>query len=155
MTTRAVRPFTNWFLVPVPDSRRSYPPEIPPMTNGVYALADLSGRVLYVGESHTGRLYDTLTRHLRHWFKAGQWQPHYDRNKIQIAWRATRADEAQTEEALLIAHYKPRDNTQMFVFAEEVADDQADDRELTQAELNAVALALERRAETNPDDVPF
>ena len=124
------------------------------MISGVYAIADLAGRVLYVGESHTGRLYETLTRHLRRWFKGGLWQPHYDRAKVQLAWRATSANDAQTQEALLIAHYKPRDNTQLFVFADET-EDQADDRELTQQELAAVALTLERMAETNPDDVPF
>ena len=34
--------------------------------SGVYAIRDTySGEVLYVGESHTGRLYDTLTRHFQ------------------------------------------------------------------------------------------
>lgn len=36
--------------------------------SGVYVIRRKSSRrVLYVGESHTGRLYDTLTRHFRKW----------------------------------------------------------------------------------------
>ena len=36
--------------------------------SGVYAMLDRRSRaVLYVGESHSGRLYDTITRHFRKW----------------------------------------------------------------------------------------
>lgn len=36
--------------------------------SGIYAIVDRRTRqVLYVGESHTGRLYDTITRHFRRW----------------------------------------------------------------------------------------
>lgn len=36
--------------------------------SGVYLIRDArSHDVLYVGESHTGRLYETLTRHLYVW----------------------------------------------------------------------------------------
>ncbi len=36
--------------------------------SGVYAIySTKTGKCLYVGESHTGRLYDTLTRHFREW----------------------------------------------------------------------------------------
>ena len=36
--------------------------------NGVYLIRDARTReMLYVGESHTGRLYETLTRHLYSW----------------------------------------------------------------------------------------
>ena len=36
--------------------------------NGVYVIRDaLDGDVYYVGESHSGRLYSTLTRHFQFW----------------------------------------------------------------------------------------
>lgn len=37
--------------------------------SGVYAIrhVGLTSRVLYVGESHTGNLYGTLTRHFQRW----------------------------------------------------------------------------------------
>src|SRR5436190_19478797 len=36
--------------------------------SGVYAITDATtGQALYVGESHTGRLFDTITRHFRKW----------------------------------------------------------------------------------------
>ena len=152
MPTRAVNPFkpADWFTAPVLDARRSYPPQVPPMIHGVYAIADLAGRVLYVGESHTGRLRETLTRHLRRWFKEGQWQPHYDRAAVQIAWRQTpTGEEAQIQEALLIAHYKPRDNTQLFVFEEA---DEANERELTPEEAAAVDAVV---SAVEAGDVPF
>ena len=42
--------------------------------SGVYAVLDARSRdVLYVGESHSGRLYDTITRHFR------KWRPRKDR----------------------------------------------------------------------------
>ena len=47
-----------------------YHPRIRELANasGVYVIRRReSGRVLYVGESHSGRLYDTLTRHFRAW----------------------------------------------------------------------------------------
>lgn len=154
MATRTVNPFkpADWFTAPVLDKRRTYPPQLPPMIHGVYAIADLAGRVLYVGESHTGRLRETLTRHLRRWFKEGQWQPHYDRAAVQIAWRQTpTGEEAQIQEALLIAHYKPRDNTQLFVFEE--AEPEPDERELTAEEAAAVEAALAAVEAT--EELPF
>ena len=58
--------------------------------NGVYAIrsARLLG-VLYVGESHTGRLYDTLVRHLQQW-KGWNAGPSYDRFQVECKTRKTR-----------------------------------------------------------------
>jgi hypothetical protein len=88
--------------------------------SGVYIIRE--GReVVYVGESHTDRLYDTLTRHFQTWrrwkgFWKGQYaEGHdpgltYDRAKVEVAVRVTSAAQALHEEARLIARLRPRDN---------------------------------------------
>lgn len=53
--------------------------------NGVYVIRDLDHReVFYVGESHSGRLYSTLTRHFQFWdgYTAGTT---YDRDGVEVA----------------------------------------------------------------------
>ena len=53
--------------------------------NGVYVIRDaLDGDVYYVGESHSGRLYSTLTRHFQFWdgYTAGTT---YDRDGVEVA----------------------------------------------------------------------
>ncbi len=88
--------------------------------SGVYVIRE-GGEVVYVGESHTERLYDTLTRHFQTWrrwkgFWKGQYaEGHdpgltYDRNKVEVAVRVTSAAMALDEEARLIARLRPRDN---------------------------------------------
>ncbi len=89
--------------------------------SGVYIIRDAeTHETLYVGSS-TGRLYDTLTRHFQIWrrwkgFWAGQFaEGHdpgltYDRSKVEVAVRLTRADQALDEEARLIQRLRPRDN---------------------------------------------
>ena len=52
--------------------RADYAPQLVKLrgrkASGVYAIFDArSRRLLYIGESHTGRLYDTITRHFRAW----------------------------------------------------------------------------------------
>lgn len=86
--------------------------------SGVYAIVAPRGRVLYVGESHSGRLYDTITRHFRRWAI----DPHldaqgrrrggttYDRRRVSVAYLITRADEAQDHQYAEIARLRPRDN---------------------------------------------
>ena len=77
--------------------------------------------IVYVGESHTDRLYYTLTRHLQQWrrwkgFWKGQYgQGHdpgliYDRDAVEVAARVVPPDEAIELEARLIRKYSPRDN---------------------------------------------
>ena len=63
--------FAEWVIEP-----RGY--------SGVYAIRD--GRdleVLYVGESHTGRLYDTLTRHFQSRSR-GYHGPNYSRELCEV-----------------------------------------------------------------------
>jgi hypothetical protein len=95
--------------------------------SGVYILRetqdDGTTETVYVGESHTGRLYQTLTRHFQTWrrakkFWSGQYTGSlshdpgltYDRERISVAVRVLPADRAIAEEARLIARLRPRDN---------------------------------------------
>jgi hypothetical protein len=95
--------------------------------SGVYILRELqrdgTSETVYVGESHSGRLYQTLTRHFQTWRRAkkfwtGQYtgsQSHdpgltYDRDRITVAVRVLSPDRALTEETRLIARLRPRDN---------------------------------------------
>ncbi|MCE9579989.1 MAG: M23 family metallopeptidase [Deltaproteobacteria bacterium] len=97
--------------------------------SGVYVIRE-RGEVVYVGESHTGKLYETLTRHFQTWrrwkgFWRGQYgEGHdpgltYDRASVEVATRVTRADRALDEEARLIARLAPRDNLRGQVVADE------------------------------------
>jgi hypothetical protein len=95
--------------------------------SGVYILREIQrdGTVetVYVGESHSGKLYQTLTRHFQTWRRAkkfwtGQYtgsQSHdpgltYDRDRITVAVRVLPPDRALVEEARLIVRLRPRDN---------------------------------------------
>lgn len=89
--------------------------------SGVYVIRE-NGVVVYVGESHTGRVYETLTRHFQAWrrwksFWDGQYgEGHdpgltYDRSTVEVAVRVTdHGDPALDEEAALIRRLQPRDN---------------------------------------------
>lgn len=93
--------------------------------SGVYLIRELDEknepRIVYVGESHTDRLYDTLTRHLQQWrrwkgFWRGQFgEGHdpglaYNRGAVEVATRVVPPEEAIKLEAKLIRKYSPRDN---------------------------------------------
>lgn len=87
--------------------------------SGIYALVDRrSGRVLYIGESHSGRLYDTITRHFRAWSiprgRDAQGRRYggttYDRSAVAIAWASTPAELAQETQYAEIQRLRPRDN---------------------------------------------
>ena len=93
--------------------------------SGVYVIRELDENgepvIVYVGESHTDRLYDTLTRHLQQWrrwkgFWKGQYgQGHdpgltYDRDGVDVAVRVVPPEEAIDLEARLIRKLVPRDN---------------------------------------------
>jgi hypothetical protein len=88
--------------------------------SGVYVIRQ-EGQPVYVGESHSGKLVETLTRHLQGWrrwksfWKNQYTEGHdpgltYDREKVEVAVRITAADEAIEEEARLIERLRPRDN---------------------------------------------
>lgn len=79
--------------------------------SGVYVIRSASShRTWYVGESHSGRLYDTLTRHFQRWSgrTAGV---RYDRGDVEVAVVVTPAARAPEAQARLICRLDPRDNT--------------------------------------------
>jgi hypothetical protein len=124
---------------PVGGSGEPYPDWVRALVgkSGVYILREVQNdgatETVYVGESHTGRLYQTLTRHFQTWrrakkFWSGQYsgsESHdpgltYDRNRMVAAVRVLPATRALEEEARLIARLRPRDN----LLGQPVDDDQ-------------------------------
>jgi hypothetical protein len=113
---------------PLGETGTPYPPWVRALKgkSGVYVIRetarDGSSEIVYVGESHTGRLYNTLTRHFQSWrrskkFWTGQYggQGHdpgltYPRNRVTVAVRVLSPQRALDEEARLIARLRPRDN---------------------------------------------
>jgi len=81
--------------------------------NGVYVIREVDSReVVYVGESHSGRLYSTLTRHFQFWdgYTAGTT---YDRDGVEVATCALDASarEVVAKQIELIGELAPLDNT--------------------------------------------
>ncbi|MEZ4404490.1 MAG: hypothetical protein R3B06_31005 [Kofleriaceae bacterium] len=90
--------------------------------SGVYVIREYDGRrpaIVYVGESHTDRLYGTLTRHWQAWSRHGrlarEFSAHdpgliYDRSRCDAAAVVTSACVAVELQNALIGHLTPRDN---------------------------------------------
>jgi len=89
----------------------------------IKAVGLFGSTIVYVGESHTGRLYETMTRHFQSWrrdrawfrgiFVASENDPgtRYDREACQVAVRVTKTGGAAIEQqARLIRKLEPRDN---------------------------------------------
>ncbi len=81
--------------------------------SGTYVIRDAGTRlVLYVGESHTGRLHSTLTRHFQGWegFTAGTT---YDRFGVEVAVTALDGPSrgVVNTQVQLIRELEPTDNT--------------------------------------------
>ena len=81
--------------------------------SGAYAFRDRSsGRVLYVGESHTGRLWKTAIRHVhgqRSFARVGEWT-HDVPGRLDVAVWLCAPDEALELEAALIEALDPVHN---------------------------------------------
>ncbi len=128
-TVKTPRPFKpgEWFRPGPPGTR--YPKQMAPWIDGVYGIRNARTKaMLYVGESHTGRLYETIKRHMGHWIDRGEPREAYHRDDVEIAWYAT--DKPLDHEAYLIKHYQPRDNTKGLEeepTQEEAAPDWSDD----------------------------
>lgn len=98
-----------------------YAPELAALddgrTSGVYVIIE-RGQVLYVGESHTGRLFDTITRHFRKWrvdaSRDAQGRRRggttYNRDRVKVAWVECPAGDAQELQYKAIQRLNPRDN---------------------------------------------
>jgi hypothetical protein len=112
---------------PVGDRGEPYPEWIRALDgkSGAYVIRELGAdgtpEIVYVGQSSSDRLYDTLTRHFQQWrrwkgFWRGQYaEGHdpgltYDRSRVEAAVRITPASRALDEEARLIRRLRPRDN---------------------------------------------
>jgi Peptidase family M23 len=112
---------------PVGDRGDDYPAWVRDLRDksGVYVIRqrgdDGEPVVVYVGESHSGSLYETLTRHFQIWRRwKGFWQGQYgqghdpgmtyDRGSVEVAVRVLPANRALDEEARLIRRLRPRDN---------------------------------------------
>lgn len=92
-------------------------------SSGVYVIRERGGDIVYVGQSSTGRLYETLTRHLQRWRRwKSYWKEEYAdpnghdpgvtyaRDEIEVAIKITSPNDALDEEARLIRRLRPRDN---------------------------------------------
>ncbi len=109
---------------PIGDRGEPYPTWIRDLRgeSGVYVIRDRTTReILYVGESHTSKLYETLTRHFSTWrrykgFWRGQYAEGHDpglsypRASVEVAARITSPARAIDEEERLIRRLSPRDN---------------------------------------------
>ena len=84
--------------------------------SGVYLIREkngflfFAGEVVYVGESHTSRLYSTLLRHFQHWTgkTAGAT---FAVSKVEVAVVRCPANRALALQNALIEEYRPRLNT--------------------------------------------
>jgi hypothetical protein len=84
----------------------------PARANGVYLIRDARTReMLYIGESHTSRLYETLTRHLYAWNGKGS-GPSYHPALVEVAvmLAETPLDDPVADQYALIEQHEPRDN---------------------------------------------
>jgi hypothetical protein len=79
--------------------------------SGAYIIRSpgILGEILYIGESHTNRLYSTLIRHFQHWTgpTAG---PTFAPSKIEVAIVRTPANRALEIQIALIEEHRPKLN---------------------------------------------
>lgn len=78
-------------------------------SSGVYVIRmTKSGEVIYVGESHKGQLYSTITRHFQAWIRWGRLE--YNRHAVEIAVITMPPSAAYAHQVKLIRALSPRDN---------------------------------------------
>lgn len=111
--------------------------------NGVYLIRPAGGGdVLYIGESHRGRLKKTLTRHLWNWEGLGS-GPTYAPHEVEIAVElADDGGDPVRRQFELIQQLRPRDNEQ-------------DGRWLLMQHWRPRKLHTTEASELQSDDVPF
>ncbi len=70
------------------------------------------GQILYIGESHTFQLYETLTRHLQRW--SSPTNRAYERDLVEIrVWLMVDPDQAIALQDEEILRHTPRDNARV------------------------------------------
>jgi hypothetical protein len=93
--------------------------------SGAYVIrSKRTGEIRYVGNSHTGRLYDTLTRHFQNWSSSERVTaalehyahggrgvgPTFDPSRCEVAVVLTPPNRAEAVEARLILQLNPTVN---------------------------------------------
>jgi hypothetical protein len=80
--------------------------------NGVYLIRTRRSReIAYIGESHSGRLYATLTRHFQRWSnKYNTAGAIFDRDDVEVAVILVPQTHAAYLQNELICQFTPRDN---------------------------------------------
>ena len=97
---------------PACDSKGNFLPWLNKLggSSGAYVIRKL-GTVVYVGESHTGRLRDTIKRHFYDWKDDPERKHHtYPKCSAEIAVRVTPPGAAKGAQNNLIRRLNPRDN---------------------------------------------
>lgn len=92
-----------------------YPPWVRALKgkSGTYVIRVhgwVASEIAYVGESHTGRLYETLTRHFQRWSGPTS-GPTFARQDCDVAVVVTRPERAVARQNALIARHRPQHNT--------------------------------------------
>ncbi len=79
--------------------------------SGVYIIRDkaIIEEVIYVGESHTGRLYKTLIRHFERW-KGKTAGPTFNASDVMVAVVRCPDSKAVELQNSIIAEYRPKLN---------------------------------------------
>lgn len=115
--------------------------------SGVYEIRDAETHaILWIGESHTARLYGTITRHFQPW--SSRSNVTYDRRAVEVRVMVTPPEIAQATQHVAIQEAKaagePLDNYQDGTSFAEVSDS----AEPTEEELATILEVLS-------EDVPF
>lgn len=81
-------------------------------SSGVYIIRwKATGTIMYVGESHTGRLAKTIKRHFYDWRDNPKRKHHtYEAARVEVAIRSTPPKSAVPAQNNLILKLEPRDN---------------------------------------------
>lgn len=129
--------------------------------NGVYVFRErATAEIVYIGESHSDRLYATLTRHFQEWTDAYDTAGvTYTRDEVDVAVIVVPRDHAVHLQNDLICKLIPRDNrlqcAQLFGW-EDGADDEERERRSPPADYDYdVYLLLDGISYEFPDEVPF
>ena len=107
----------QWHWIEAGDSFGPYPERIRDLrkakANGVYAIRlKSSGEVVYIGESHSHCLYQTMTRHLQKQHRGG-FERYFviDRSLVEVDWTILETKEqAMWLETYLLSQYQPVGN---------------------------------------------
>ena len=100
---------------PVTKSKGKYPAWVRALDNksGVYIIRNsVFGSTMYVGESHSGKLYGTLTRHFQEWKGQGSGGTYPLFNSV-VAVEVLSPSRALSRQRELIRRLRPLDNERL------------------------------------------